>query len=172
MKIANVNLKKQNVGSVVIQRDGNPVVIVVCPLPNNFSSRMKSHGLGIYPEPPMKPKRDGKKFVTDKTTGQPVLEADVDDPAYVAEHAAVSRRIGAVMFREILRLDPNVSWDDPEPAADASNQQWQDFADAIAVAIDNSGLTNSEIAAIKEESFRVARPIDVVQGAEDFLPKA
>lgn len=172
MLISGFDIKKPNTQVVTLVRGEDRVPLIVSALPNNFLNKYRKHGLCEWPEAPLKVKMSGKKIVMDKTTGQPVTEVDDKDPEFLQKNTRVSRHFGALTLRGSLRLETKIIWPVEEPSESAGDDEWLVYADALADAVEQSGLTFEEITEISKTSRKIAKPLDITEGAEDFLQTA
>lgn len=168
MLISGVDLKKRNTSTVTILRDGQKIPLIVTSLPFAFWPNMRARGLSRFPEPPMKPKMNGRKYEVDPITKRVITEPDTNDHTYLEERARISRRLQAVRIREYLREDSRIDWGVSEPEG-MDHQEWVTYADALATSIENSGLTEDEIAEIINEGEKTGKPVDIEAGVNDFL---
>lgn len=169
MKFKGSKLVQKNSTTVTIKKGKEELEFIVTPLPMGFWHKMQSVGLSAYPAPKKVALTDSKgTVVRNRDTGKVEVIEDTKDPDYQMKSAVVSRRIRAVQLVTLLRDDPNVEWESEEPKGTEASQ-WQNYADQILKELEETSLTDDEVAEIINEGEMQAVIVDLVHVADTEL---
>lgn len=169
MKYRGKELVQKNSTTVTIKKGDDKLEFVVTPLPMGFWPRMQSLGVSVYPSPKKMPLFDSKGVaVRNRETGKVEVIDDTDDPVYKTRVALVSRRVRAIQLVTLLRDDPNIEWDAKEPPGNET-KEWEEYADNILKELEETTLTDEEIAELLTEGDLLSCVVDLEDVADNEL---
>lgn len=131
---------------------GEPLVLRLRPLPLGFHQRLRRRGL-TPPVPPAKVARDSSGKILRDSTGQVVTHADETQVEFLNAVELYHQRVAVLSIAESLRDDPRLSFETPCPSSDAG---WPEYADALFLEMESSGLTTGDLVRLCREICRLS----------------
>lgn len=165
MKINGQQFVTRNYKTAHIRRpgeNGEEVILSlrIGPLPMGWRERMIARGVFMPPEAPKTALKDARGMFQKDEQGLALVYRNTEDHGYRVASNLFTRRAEALMLVEHLREESSVTFDSPEPGADAAPEKCLEFADAVLEELKASGFTDAEIGKLLEIGAEAADAID------------
>lgn len=169
MLIGGKKLIERNHVPVTIRRPSGDVTLTLTSLPLGWDEKLDAAGLASPPTPPRKPLLNADRTVVlNPLTKRAEITEDFGDPAYLRARNLFYNRSLSLKARELLRGDPQVTFDASEPAG-TDAKGWAAYADALVEEFKSAGLSLEELQQICEIGDLIATTINTKDVVAGFL---
>jgi len=159
MKLAGQSLSQSSTYPFALPRyAGTPIAFQLSPLPLGFHQRLRQHGI-TPPSPPSRIARDSANRPLRDGTGNALTMFDERDADYLDACELYHQRVAVISIVEALRDDDAISFETLPPKS-SNSSDWTEYADALFVEMQQSGLAAGDMILLCNEIGRISNLID------------